>query len=114
MQDVAGMVYNNTPSLLFRGYVTDTVQLNGPNGVTILALSNITYMYVAYSQDDRVCSFDSLGHIISCISGYMVDNDTSVPFSWPLDVCVLFDGRLIVSDLHRVMVVHWNMSLTHI
>ena len=111
---VSGMltVYNSTPSLVFGGEGSGLGRLNGPLGVDVHHLTGI--IYVADYGNNRVCEFNSSGHVVSCMSGYSGPGGITVDFNRPLDISVMTNGRMVISDLHRVIVTYSNMHLVHV
>ena len=111
---VSGMpptVYSSTPSVVFGGMGSSPGEFFSPQSVAVHYLTDT--MYVVDYMNSRVCEFTSGGGVISCMSGYMVDDDTTVPFESPLDVSVA-DGRIVVADKHRVMFMYTNSTLIHL
>ena len=111
---VSGMpptVYDSTPSVVFGGVFGSALgEFMSPQSAAFHYLTDT--MYVVDYMNNRVCEFTSGGGVISCMSGYMVGDDT-VPFQSPLDVSVA-DGRIVVADEHRVMFMYTNSTLIHI
>ena len=106
------MLYNSTPSLVFGGYGSETGMLRKPRGVAVHHLTDA--IYVADHDNNRVCEFNSNGHAILCISGYRTADDITVLFNFPTDVSVMTDGRMIISDKHRVMLMYTNTTIIHV
>ena len=100
------MRYNSTPSLVFGG------RLQHPRGVDVHHLTDV--IYVADTDNNRVCEFNSSGHVISCMAGYITDDNITVGFNYPLDISVMTDGRMVISDDHRVIVTYNNMTVIHV
>ena len=106
------VTYNTTPSLIIGGKGRLLGQLDCPFGV---AVHNLTgSIYVADSGNNKVCEFNSTGQVMSCMMGYVTYDDINVSFAKPYDIHVMSDGRLIVCDEHRVMVMYDNMTLIYI
>ena len=101
-------LYNSMPSLVFG----EPGMLDGPRGVAVHHLTDT--IYVADKRNGRVCEFNSSGHVISCMSGYITTNDSMVPFHRPRDVSVMTDGRMIICDAHRVMLMYANTTIIHV
>ena len=55
-------------------------------------------IYVADNDNHRVCEFNSSGHVISCMAGYITDDNITVDFNYPQDISVMTDGRMVISD----------------
>ena len=106
------VLYNSTPSLVFGGKGSELGRLSYPRGVDVHHLTDT--IYVADWGNDRVCEFNSSGHVISCMSGYIADDNITVPFKYPWDVSVMTDGRMIISDSHRVMLMYINYTIIHV
>ena len=106
------VLYNNTPSLVFGGEGSGLGKLSSPKGVAVHHLTDM--LYVADWDNHRVCEFNSSGHVISCMSGYRTADDNIVPFKYPLDVSVMMDGRMVISDNHRVMLMYTNTTIIHV
>ena len=104
-------VYNATPSLIFDGSGSVPGKISDPQGVVVHHLTDV--IYVADSGNDRVCGFNPNGDVISCMSGYTTVDDTE-SFIFPNDVSVLPDGRMVISDEHRVMLMYTNMTIIHV
>ena len=105
-------VYNSTPSLVFGGEGSGLGRLSGPRGVDVHHLTGI--IYVADEGNHRVCEFSSSGHVVSCMSGYSGPGGITVDFYRPLDISVMTNGRMVICDLHRVIVTYSNMTLVHV
>ena len=106
------VLYNSTPSLVFGGYGSEPGMLDRPRGVDVHHLTGV--IYVADFGNDRVCKFNSGGHVISCMSGYTTTDNNMVPFNKPNDVSVMTDGRMIICDQHRVMLMYTNTTIIHV
>ena len=106
------MLYNSTPSLVFGGKGSGLERLSNPLGVDVHHLTGI--IYVADYGNDRVCEFNSSGHVVSCMSGYSGPGGITVDFNGPLDISVMTNGRMVISDRHRVIVTYSNMTLVHV
>ena len=104
-------VYNSTPSLVFGGEGSDPGHLWRPRGVAVHHLTDVIYVADAYNH--RVCEFDSSGHVISCMSGYITDDNKIVAFM-PADISVMAEGRMVICDQHRVIVTYNNMTMIHV
>ena len=107
-----GMRYNSTPSLVFGGEGSELGRLRHPQGVAVHHLTDM--IYVADSGNNRVCEFSSSGHVISCMSGYITDDNITVDFNSPRDISVMTDGRMVISDEYRVIVTYNNMTVIHV
>ena len=105
-------LYNVTPIVVFGGQGTEPGMLKGPRGVAVNHLTDV--IYVADQGNQRVCEFNSSGHVISCMSGYRTADDVTVPFKIANDVSVMTDGRMIICDEHRVMLMYTNYTIIHI
>ena len=106
------MLYNSTPSLVVGGYGLALGMLDGPRGVTVHHLTDV--IYVADYNNGRVCEFNSSGQVISCMTGYRTVDGNKVDFNRPLDVSVMTDGRMIISDYHRVMLMYTNYTIIQV
>ena len=111
---VSGMltVYNSTPSLVFGGESSELGRLSRPRGVDVHHLTGI--IYVADYSNNRVCEFNSSGHVVSCMSGYSGPGGITVGFNYPRDISVMTNGRMVICDHHRVIVTYSNMTLLHV
>ena len=105
-------VYNSTPSLVFGGESHGLGRLSRPRGVAVHHLTGI--IYVADHGNHRVCEFNSSGHVVSCMSGYSGPGGITVDFNIPYDISVMTNGRMVISDNHRVIVTYSNMTLVHV
>ena len=109
MSGMPPTVYDSTPSVVFGGvFGSSPGEFMSPQSVAIHYLTDTIYVVDYYNN--RVCEFTSGGGVLSCMSGYMVGDDTTVPFDSPLDVSVA-DGRIVVADEHRVMFMYTNSTL---
>ena len=108
----AQTLYNSTPGLVFGGEGSEPGRLREPRGVAVHHLTDMTY--VADYGNNRVCEFNSSGHVISCMSGYITDDNIAVYFNHPSDVSVMTDGRMIICDDHRVMLMYRNTTIIHV
>ena len=106
------VLYNSTPSLVFGGHGSEPGRLNNPRGVAVHHLTDM--IYVADTGNSRVCEFNSSGHVISCMSGYRTTDGNEVDFNRPRDVSVMTDGRMIISDRHRVMLMYTNTTIIQV
>ena len=106
------VLYNSTPSLVFGGYGSEPGRLSYPDGVAVHHLTDV--IYVADYNNNRVCEFNSSGHVISCMSGYTTTDGNKVDFNGPLDVSVMTDGRMIISDNHPVMLMYTNYTIIQV
>ena len=106
------VLYNSTPSLVFGGEGSEPGRLRDPRGVDVHHLTDV--IHVADYGNHRVCEFNSSGHVISCMSGYINTDDYKDDFNAPLDVSVMTDGRMIISDKHRVMLMYTNTTIIHV
>ena len=105
-------LYDSTPSLVFGGTGSELGRLYDPRGVDVNHLTGI--IYVADHGNHRVCEFNSSGHVISCMYGYSGPGGKTVDFNYPGDISVMTNGRMVICDLHRVIVAHSNMTLIHV
>ena len=87
-------------------------RLSDPRGVAVHYLTDVIYVADAYNR--RVCEFNSSGHVLSCMSGYITYDSITVPFTYPRDVSVMTDGRMIICDEHRVMLMYINYTIIHV
>ena len=106
------VLYNSTPSLVFGGLGSEPGMFIGPMGVDVHHLTNT--IYVADYGNNRVCEFNSSGRVISCMSGYITTDGNKVDFNYPLDVSVMTDGRMIICDYSRVMLMFTNTTIMHV
>ena len=106
------VLYNSTPSLVFDGEGSAPGRLSYPQGVAVHHLTDT--IYVADYGNNRVCEFNSSGHVISCMSGYRTTDGNTVYFNYPNDVSVMTDGRMIICDHHRVMLMYTNATIIHV
>ena len=106
------VLYNSTPSLVFGGEGSEPGRFNKPRGVAVDYLTDM--IYVADRDNHRVCEFNSSGHVVTCMSGYRSPDDIMVHFNYPTDVSVMTDGRMIISDQHRVILMYTNTTIIHI
>ena len=104
--------YNSTPSLVFGGKGNELGRFRGPQGVAVHHLTDM--IYVADNGNNRVCEFNSRGQVMSCMSGYRSDDNITVDFFRPYDISVMTDGRMVISDHHRVIVTYNNMTVIHV
>ena len=106
------VLYNSTPSLVFGGKGSEPGLLDSPQGVAVHHLTDV--IYVADYNNHRVCEFNSSGHVISCMSGYITTDGNKVDFNYPRDVSVMTDGRMIICDKHRVMLMYTNTTIIQV
>ena len=104
-------VYNDTPILVFDGSGSGPGMINSPHGVAVHHLTDV--IYVADYGNDRVCEFNPNGDVISCMSGYTTVDDTE-SFISPHDVSVMPDGRIVICDMHRVMLMYADTTIIHV
>ena len=61
-------------------------QLDGPFGVAVHNLTGSIHVYVADSGNTKVCEFNSIGQVKSCMMGYVTDDVIKVSFAKPYDL----------------------------
>ena len=105
-------LYNSTPRVVFGGFGSEPGRLSIPRGVDVHHLTDV--IYVADSGNNRVCEFNSSGHVITYMSGYRTANNITVPFNFPFDVSVMTDGRMIIGDTNRIMLMYTNSTIIHV
>ena len=102
-------VYDSTPSLVFG---SELGRIINPQGVDVHHLTGI--IYVSSWGHNRVCEFNSSGHVMSCMSGYSGPGGITVDFNSPRDISGMTNGRMVICDYHRVIVTYSNMTLIHV
>ena len=98
--------YSSTPILVFGG---DGIE---PDGVAVHHLTDM--IYVVDPPNDRVCEFNSSGHVMSCMAGYRTVDDITVNFNTPRDISLMTNNRMVISDNHRVVLMYTNTTLIHV
>ena len=106
------VLYSSTRSLVFGGQGSEPGMLDRPHGLDVHHLTDV--IYVADFGNNRVCEFNSSGHVVSCMSGYRTADGNKVAFSGPYDVSVMTNGRMIICDYHRVMLMYTNTTIIQV